>query len=113
MSAARTATTSTAKPPTRTEDDAPLGREALGRNVAWEKVDGAHQSLDPEPDCDGERADLLELAEPFATLDAGERIADPDGHADQLLSSSAKPGRCDVPPVTTISPMPSEPGWFW
>ena len=20
---------------------------------------------------------------------------------------------CAVPPVTTISPMPSDPGWFW
>src|SRR5207247_10191502 len=46
--------------------------------------------LDPEADCDRERADLLGLAHPLGDLHPGERIADTHAHADQPLELAGK-----------------------
>ena len=42
-----------------------------------------------------------------------ERIADSDGHADHRVECLAEPSSCQVPPVITIPPMPSDSAWVW
>src|SRR5882724_7344198 len=49
--------------------------------------------LDPESDCNGQRADLLGLADLLRDLHPRKRIADSNVHADQALELAGDPGQ--------------------
>src|SRR2546428_9880014 len=83
---------------TRTPEHAPMRTGRLSfLIVRWPVSRGSRLTariglvLDPESDCDGQRADLLGLADLLRNLHPRQRVADANVHADQALELAGEP----------------------
>ena len=107
---AKAVTTTT--PPAAMKSGVRAPCEALALLVAGKEVDGAHRSSPRS------RGRLRSTSEPACVSSGTLRpsftrrngIAEPDRCADLPSDRVASPGMCAVPPVRTISPIPSAPG---
>ena len=95
------------------EQRQPRDPTALASILAREEVDGSHRSvLDPQPNGDGHRSDLIFVdgfgADPHPRTDT-----DLTGTPASRPTASGRPSMCAVPPASAISPIPRAPGWAW
>src|SRR5439155_27172219 len=96
------------------DEDRRAGRaDCLLMVIAREKIDGAHQSSIPSPIATASEPSCSGCPSFFDTFMRASGSPTRTCTPISFSSSDARPGRCVVPPVSTISPMPRDPGWFW
>src|SRR5439155_9735708 len=99
----------------RADDDCRilLAQALARRELLGKQVDGAHQSSIPSPIATASEPTCSRCANRFGIFSRASGSPTTTCTPIRRSSSSARPGRRVVPPVSTISPIPRLPGWFW